>query len=354
MTKRTDLRPRYVTYLTCGIILVALAPQISDIATIWMRGRGVAAFEYPALARALYLMERAIADSRVGIALVNAAVGVAAATVIVGLLRNGGGRDSLWMAAPTLMLVTQNVEGITALLILLAVISWRQGRMVAAGLWVGIGAAFKLVPVFLLPPLIAASGWRGGVRVLMAAAVAWLAINVPYALLDPTGFRFPYQFALERPDLRGNLWAAIGVSGEVAAVASLVALGIICLVIAVATRRGKITLESGCALALLGFLGTSKLWQPHYLLWALAALALTNVPVVPVRCLEVANLAYFCVIWRQLPPDSEAVWLWPVAVVRLACLVWVATAVVRGSQRDPIEASDVGVKSGVGQTQPSR
>jgi hypothetical protein len=161
-----------------------------------------------------------------------------------------------------------------------------------------------------------------------------------YALLDPTGFRFPYQFALARNDGRGSLWAVIVVSGEVAAVASLVALGIISLALAVATRRGKIPLESGCALALLGFLGTSKLWQPHYLLWVLPPLALTNVPVLPVRCLEVANLAYFSVIWRQMPPDSEAVWLWPVAVARIACLVWVATAVVRGSQRDPIEASD--------------
>src|SRR5436190_21196193 len=120
MTKRTNLGPRYVTYLTCGIILIVRAPQISDIALIWIRGRGVAVFEYPALARVLYLMERAIADSRLGIALVNAAVGVAAATIILGLLRNSDARDSLCMAAPTLMLVTQNVEDITALFILLA------------------------------------------------------------------------------------------------------------------------------------------------------------------------------------------------------------------------------------------
>ena len=63
------------------------------------------------------------------------------------------------MAAPTLMLITLNVEGITALLILLAEVSWRRGRSAASGMWAGMGAAFKLVPVFLLPPLIAASSW---------------------------------------------------------------------------------------------------------------------------------------------------------------------------------------------------
>ncbi len=207
------------------MLLIGLAPQISDIATIWLRGRGTAVFEYPVLAHALFLMERAIADSRLGIALVNGAVGVVAAAVIVVVLRRSGGRDSVWMAAPTLMLVRQNVEGITALMILLAVISWRRGKAVAAGVWVGAGVAFKLVPVFLLRPLLAASDRRARIRVLVAAAVAWFAVNLPYALLDPRGFLFPYWFALKRHDGGGSIWAAMGISGEVAAFASLLAFG---------------------------------------------------------------------------------------------------------------------------------
>ena len=158
MAERTDLRPRCITYLACGVILVVLAPQTSDIATIWVRdASGVAVFEYPVLARVLYLAERAVAPSRLGIALVNAAVQIVAAVCIISLLRRNRGRHSLWMAAPTLMLVTLNVEGITALLILLAQVSWRRGRSAASGMWAGMGAAFKLVPVFILPPLIAAS-----------------------------------------------------------------------------------------------------------------------------------------------------------------------------------------------------
>jgi hypothetical protein len=312
------------------LILVVLAPQTSDIATIRVREiRGVPGFEYPALARFLYVAERAIAPSRLGIAVVNAAVGTAAAIGIAGLLRRTGGRSSLWMGCPTLMLVALNVEGITALLIVLAVTSWKQGRSAASGIWVGLGAAFKLVPVFMLPPLVAGSGWRAGARVLLAAAAAWLAVNLPYAWLDPAGFRLPYQFAMHREDGRGTIWAAAGLSGDVAALASLASLGAACLAIAATSGRGRITAESGCALALLAFLGTSKLWQPHYLLWALAGLTLTGVPVLPVRCLEVANLACFVVVWRQLPAATEAVWLWPAAVVRLLSLVWVVLAVLR-------------------------
>jgi hypothetical protein len=332
MANEKSLTPRFITYLACGVIMVALAPQISDLATIWLRGPGVGAFEYPVLARGLYSTERAIANSRSGIALVNAAVGVAAAVAIMGLLRRSGGREALWMGAPTLMLVTQNVEGITALLILLVEVSWRRRKPAAAGLWTGIGAAFKLVPVVLLAPLIAAASWSAGVRVVVAAAVAWLVINIPYALLDPAGFRFAYQFALARQDGGGSIWAAMGLRGETAAAASVATLGILTLAIVWSIRRRRITVESGCALALLAFLGTSKLWQPHYLIWALAALSLTAVPVLPVRCLEVANLAYFVVIWRQLPAESEAPWLWLTAVVRLACLVWVAIGVVRTSK----------------------
>src|SRR5271157_6419216 len=126
MAERTDLRPRCITYLACGVILVVLAPQTSDIATIWVRD--ASGFEYPVLARVLYLAERAVAPSRLGIALVNAAVQIVAAVCIISVLRRNRGRHSLWMAAPTLMLVTLNVEGITALLILLAQVSWRRGR----------------------------------------------------------------------------------------------------------------------------------------------------------------------------------------------------------------------------------
>jgi hypothetical protein len=237
------------------------------------------------------------------------------------------------MGCPTLMLVALNVEGITALLIVLAVTSWKEGRSAASGIWVGLGAAFKLAPVFMLPPLAVGAGWRAGARVLLAAAAAWLAVNIPYAWLDPAGFRLPYQFAIERQDGRGTIWAAAGLSSNTAALASLAALGAACLAIAAATRRARITAESGCALALLALLGTSKLWQPHYLLWALGALPLTGVPVLPVRCLEVANLAYFVVLWRQLPPESEAVWLWPAAAARLVFLIWVAIAIL-GQSKD--------------------
>jgi hypothetical protein len=230
------------------------------------------------------------------------------------------------------MLVALNVEGITALLIVLAVTSWKGGRSAASGIWVGLGAAFKLAPVFMLPPLAAGSGWRAGARVLLAAAAAWLAVNLPYAWLDPVGFRLPYQFAMHRDDARGTIWAAAGMSGSAAAIASMASTGAACLAIAAAAGRGKITVESGCALALLALLATSKLWQPHYLLWALAALVLTDVPVLPVRCLEVANLAYFIVLWRQLPSELEPIWLWPVAAARLVCLVWVAFAILRQSK----------------------
>jgi hypothetical protein len=336
LTKKTDLRPRCIAYLTCGVILVALAPQTSDIATIWMRqASGDSAFEYPVLARLLYQAEAAVAPSRLGIAVVNAAVEIVAVVCIISLLRRNGGRHSFWMASPTLMLVTLNVEGITALLIVLAMVSWRRGRSAAAGMWTGIGAAFKLAPALILPPLLAGSSRREAARILAMAAVAWAVPNVPYALWDPAGFRFPYQFAVRRQDGHGTIWAAIGLSsGAVADVASLAAFGVICLAIVVATRRGRINPESGCALALLAVLGTSKLWQPHYLLWALAALSLTNVPAVPVRILEVANLAYFLIIWRQLPPGSAFLWLWPISAVRITCLIWVAVATVRSSRSD--------------------
>jgi uncharacterized membrane protein len=274
-------------------------------------------------------MERTIAPSRLGIALTNAGIGVAAAVCVTVLLWRKGERAPLWMAAPTLILAAVNVDAVTALFILLALQSWKEGKPATAGIWAGLGTAFKLAPAFVLPSLAAASSPRDRLRMTTAAAVAWLATNVPYAILHPASWRLPYEFASRRQDGHGTIWAALGLSVEGTAVASMVSLGILCLAIALATNHRRITPETGSTLTLLAFLGTNKLWQPHYLLWPLPSLALTNVPILPVRALEITNLAYFVVIWRQLPPPAAPFWMWTFGVARLASLLWVAIELIR-------------------------
>lgn len=329
-----DPTPRYLAFLFCSVLLVGLAVQTSDLATIRQNeSNGDPRFEYPVLARALYVAERAVAPSRTGIALANAAVGVAAAVGVTVLLRRNGGDARLWMTAPTLILIGVNVDAVTGLLGLLAVVSWKRGKPAVAGLWIGLGAAFKLAPVVLLFPLLGAADRRAAVRLAGTAAVIWLAVNLPYALADPDGWRFPYVTSSLRPAALGTVWAALGLNvraTNLAAAGSLTALGT---AIALAVRGRTIRPETGAALALLALLATSKLWQAHFLLWALPLLALVRAPAWPVRMLEVLNLAYFVVLWCQFPPETDPLWIWPVSAARLAALGWVAFDLIRRDRR---------------------
>lgn len=220
-----DPIPRHVTYLLCSVLLVSLAVQTSDIATIRSRELdGSTVFEYPVLARALYRIERAAAPTPIGIALVNAAIGVAAAIRVSLLLVRAGGNASLWMVAPSLILVCVNVDAITALLVMLALRSWGRGKVAAAVVWIGLGAAFKLAPFILLFPLLGACDRRGAVRLLAAAAAAWTAANLPLALADPAAWRFPYEFASQRHDGTGTIWGALGLGVQATNFASALAL----------------------------------------------------------------------------------------------------------------------------------
>jgi uncharacterized membrane protein len=337
-----DLIPRNIAYLLCSVLLVGLAVQTSDIATIRQRElSGDTRFEYPVLARALYLLEREVAGTPTGIALVNAGLGIAAAVGVTWLISRRGGSASLWMASPTLMLVGVNVDAITALSILLALQSWKNGHVAGAGVCIGLGAAFKLAPFVLLFPLLGASDWRGAARLLLAATVCWLAVNVPYALAYPDAWSFPYTFASLRHDGLGTIWAALDLDVRATNIASTLTLVVLGASIAVAVRFRKIHVETGAAVALLALLVTSKIWQPHYLLWALPALTLAGAPNRPVRVMEVANLACFFVLWRQLPTETAALWLWAFCAARLAALAWVVLCLLRRdlSQRTALTQS---------------
>ena len=82
-------------------------------------------------------------------------------------------------------------------------LAWARGRPVLAGVLLGIGIAAKLYPVLLLGPLLVLclrAGKMGAwTRAAAAAAVAWLAINVPIILLYPRAWYEFIRLNSERP-----------------------------------------------------------------------------------------------------------------------------------------------------------
>jgi uncharacterized membrane protein len=172
--------------------------------------------------------------------------------------------------------------------------AWARGRPVAAGLLLGLGTAAKLYPVLLLLPLLVLAArtrrWAPAICATAAAAVAWCAVNVPFALAYWRGWREFYAFSIERPTERSTVWAiakTLATTGKgaqdgvywvppgfaVAAATVLALLGVAWLGLA-APRRPRV--GQLAFLAVLAFLLTTKVWSPQYSLWLVPLLALAR------------------------------------------------------------------------------
>jgi uncharacterized membrane protein len=172
--------------------------------------------------------------------------------------------------------------------------AWARRRPVAAGVLLGLGTAAKLYPVLLLLPLLVLAArtrrWGPALWAVAAAVVAWLAVNVPFALAYWHGWREFYAFSIGRPTERSTVWAIAktlvetgtgaqdGVywvpPGAAVAVATLLALGGVAWLGLAAPRRPRV--GQLAFLAVLAFLLTTKVWSPQYSLWLVPLLALAR------------------------------------------------------------------------------
>ncbi|MEU6268338.1 glycosyltransferase family 87 protein [Saccharopolyspora shandongensis] len=177
-------------------------------------------------------------------------------------------------------------------------LAWARRRPVLAGVLIGLGGAAKLYPLFFLGPLLVLA-WRAGkmadaLRSVLAAALAWLVVNVPVLVLYPEGWREFFRLNNERPADPDSLynvlmyftgWAGFDgplrdgatptVLNAVSLALFLVAcLGIGWLALAAPTRP---RLAQLCFLVVAAFLLTNKVWSPQYSLW-LVPLAVLAIP----------------------------------------------------------------------------
>jgi len=327
--------------LACSLALIVVNDKVSDIGYVRSEElRHVQPFEYPALARPLYLLERAVSGSILGISLVNVVICTVGALLMVIVLKDMGADASLWIGAPMLVLTGQNWDVLTALTIALTLRAWQRGDDIQSGLWLGIGTAFKLVPGVLLVPLLATRQYRRVAVVAAAAAAVFVASNLPLVLRNRSAWWYPYKFAQQRTDIRGAMWSGLPVRGEALSIASALAL-IACLVVIYAsTVRGWIDFRTACVLSILTFIVTNKVWQPHYVLWALPVLAIARIPHRPVRALEWTSLLFFAALWRKHPAVHNAAFMWTTGGLRLiAAGVLIVVVVLQARGREGLSTS---------------
>ncbi len=321
--------------------------------------------EYPVLAGIALYLATLVWPTALGVLIVT---GVATAGVCVLLtvllFRRFGARAWRWvLALPLLLYAYQNWDVFAVAGFVVGLLLFERERDVTAGVAFGLGAAVKLFPVVAVPPLVAirwARGDRAGARRLSLVAVgAFVVVNLPVLVANPSGWWWPYSFQSHRQATWGTAWfygfreLAFPVHGSAGAhVANLVSLaallaGMAWLVVVSGIRRLDPFAAAAAAVAI--FLLANKVYSPTYDVWLVACFV-----VVPLgRRLWVsfcaADLAVFLTVYGHFHGFESAgvvrAVLPVLVMIRVAILLMVVARCTRGPASvhpDPTARSIVG------------
>ena len=134
-----------------------------------------------------------------------------AAWFLAGVHRRRPWDAMLFAASPALVLtglVNWDLLAVTA--VAGALWAWSRGRPVLSGVLIGLGTATKLYPLFLLGALLVVCLRRGRMPAFAAttgaAALAWLAVNLPAMLTAFDQWKVFWTFNHERGADLGSVW----------------------------------------------------------------------------------------------------------------------------------------------------
>jgi hypothetical protein len=304
-------------------------------------------------------------------------VGLLAVCAVVGVLATAAaaGPDRRWAAlmvalSPALILnAFVNWDLIAMALTALGIAAWAARRGVWAGILLGLGVATKFYPLVVLGALLLlclrAGRLRDFAKTFAAAALAWLAVNLPVFILARSGWATFYVFSKDRGADWGSFWYMfeyfhlpkigdyqLSVLNEMSAAALVVAFAAIALLALAAPRRPR--LPQLCFLLLAAFLMTNKVWSPQYVIWLVPLAVLARPRLWPYLLWQLAEVGYFFGIWGFLLfqsridgnsfPGYQGIstgWYFTLLVARFLTVALLAAYVVRDilhSERDVVRA----------------
>lgn len=297
---------------------------------------------------------------------VNALALAACAAVAVAATAASAGRrpwDAAMVAlAPGLALAgTINWDLWAVALLALGMLAWARERPVAAGALIGLAAATKFYPLFVLGPLLLLCLRAGRMRefwtALVAAASSWAAVNVPVMLADFDGWARFYRLSEERGAGFSSIWFVLSQQGyevppEALNTLAAGAFAACCLGVAVlaltAERRPR--LPQLVFLVVAAFLLTNKVYSPQYLLWLLPLAALARPRWRDFLVWQAGEVLHFVGIWlliagyppgnaeRALGVDGYGI----TVLAHVAGTLWLCWTVVRDVLRpenDPVRTA---------------
>lgn len=272
-------------------------------------------------------------------------------TVLLGELVGRDRRVLYWAAAPALVVYAfYNWDLLAIAPAVGALLAFRRGHYGVAGALLGLGASAKLYPAFLAPALglwilreergLRRGGWAFG----LGFVAAWLAVHLPFALLDWHGLLEAYTFQAKRAPNFETVWYALGHLGRTYDNGFLASFndeplyspgGLLPLVAAFglsgwAAYTRRLDPIAAAAIPVFVFLALNKVYSIQYTLWVIPLLVLVPVPRTLKALAVVADLAvlvtlanYFA-LWDKVQDGNLYT---PVAAaVLFRAGVWIACA----------------------------
>lgn len=175
----------------------------------------------------------------------------------------------------------------------LGLLAFRSGRWLTGGVLLGIGTAFKLFPVLVLGALVVLAVRRReagpALRGAAGTVTAWVAVNLPFAVLDPVQWSWFWQFSQDRGAGFSSVWhwwngvaaPRLGVpllSAEGINVLALAAFALACVLILVlgVVAREEPRLEQLAFLVLAAFVLANKVYSPQFVVWLVPLVVLAR------------------------------------------------------------------------------
>ena len=245
--------------------------------------------------------------------------------------------------------------------------AWARERPVAAGVLLGLGTAAKLYPALLLIPLFLLAYrsrlWRPVIWTTVAAALTWLAVNLPVALAWTKGWSEFYSFSENRQAEASTFWAMLkhyypaafgdpnsaGWTPPGAAVALFLILALVVVAWLALRAPTRPRLAQLAFLVVTAFLLTTKVWSPQYSIWLVPLLALARPRWRSALLWQASEIAVWIatMLWLMSgsQPDKSMTYegLTWILLVRDAMLLVVAGLIVRDMYRpehDVVRAPD--------------
>ncbi len=243
-----------------------------------------------------------------------------------------------------------------------------RGRPVWTGVFIGLGAAMKLYPLFLLGALLILTirdkSYRRFATVIAAAAGSWLLVNLPLMLGNWAAFEKFYAFSSERGASWSSVWHVWNLVAERtgnepldADTVGLLATGGFALSCAAIFLFGILSknrprLAQLMFLIVAAFILFNKVYSPQFVIWLIPLLALANPRWLGFVVWQAIEVAHFWAVWMLLARYStqdwpaghkmdETVYVYAV-VAHMFAVLWLCWRIIRDVQdprQDPVLAA---------------